>query len=448
MSATLQPALPVNARILRAMLSVGAAGLLVKLVATGKELVVAGVYGRSDAMDAFLIAILIPNLLVNLIAESMNQALVPTLIRVREQEGHASAERLFASCTLWLCLVLATASIGIVLTSWIFFPWIASRFTPEKLELSRRIFYALVPIVLVTGIASHCTAVLNSVERFTLPALAPIVISLSIILSALGGGARWGIGAMVWGTLLGSLAHMLLVAWLMERNGYRFRLRWYGRTEPVREVGRQYGPVLLSGMASSGGLLVDQAMAAALASGSVAALAYANRFVSVILSLLAGAIATAVVPYFSQMVARADWGGCRSSVDCWLRRTALLSIPVAAGLMAAAHPLVRVCFERGAFHPADTEVVTSVLRMYALQIPFYIVSRVDYRLLVALRRTDLIFWCGALNLVLDVILNLIFMRWFGVAGIALATSVWTLSTFCFLRFWAHRLLGQVEGKRT
>src|ERR1017187_5953038 len=82
----------VNRRIFRAAVSVSAAVILVKIVATVKEFAVAGVYGRSDAMDAFLAASLIPALLVNLISESMNQALVPTLVRVREQEGRDRAQ--------------------------------------------------------------------------------------------------------------------------------------------------------------------------------------------------------------------------------------------------------------------------------------------------------------------------------------------------------------------
>jgi putative peptidoglycan lipid II flippase len=57
-----------------------------------------------------------------------------------------------------------------------------------------------------------------------------------------------------------------------------------------------------------------------------------------------------------------------------------------------------------------------------------------------MRRSDLIFYCGALNLVLDVLLNLLLMRWYGVAGIALATSLWTVSTFLFLWYWTRKLL--------
>lgn len=434
----------VHRGILRAALSVGAAGILVKLIATGKEIAVAGAFGRSDAMDAFLAAALVPGLLVNLIAESMNQALVPTLIRVREQEGRERAQALLSNATLWMCLLLIAASAAIALAARGFFPLIASHFPPAKLELSIRIFYALLPTVLITGVASNCTAVLNAEHRFAIPALAPILISVAIVVGALGFGSKLGIWAIVYATLAGSLVHAIVVIGLMRRHGYRFRLWRQAGGQAVdkatREVARQYGPVLLSGLVASGGLLVDQSMAAMLPSGSVSALVYANRFVSVVLALLAGALSTALTPYFSEMIAYRDWSACRESLRTWTRNTALISVPIAAALIAGSHWLVRAAYQHGAFGPQDTTVVARALAMYAIQIPFFAVSRVFYRFILAMRRTDLVLYCGILNLGLDIVLNLVLMHWFGVAGIALATSLWTIGTFLFLGFWAHRLL--------
>src|SRR5580658_10502648 len=108
--APVSPAFSINRSIFRAAVSVGAAGVIVKLVATLKEVAVASVYGRSDAMDAFLAAALIPGLLVNLNSESMNQALVPTLIRVRELEGRERAQQLLSNSMLSMCLLLGLAS--------------------------------------------------------------------------------------------------------------------------------------------------------------------------------------------------------------------------------------------------------------------------------------------------------------------------------------------------
>ena len=429
-----------NRRIFRAAASVTVAGILVKVVATFKEIAVAGAYGRSDAMDAFLAAALIPGLLINLISESMNQALVPTLIRVREREGHERAQELLSSSMLWMCVLLGVATAGMALTARGFFPLIASHFSPGKLDLSVRIFYALLPVVLITGIATNCTAVLNASDRFALPALAVVVNPVAIILGALLLSARLGIWDVVCATLAGALVHAAVVAGMMESHGYRFRLRWHGMTEATREVAYQYGPVLLSSLVASGGLLVDQSMAAMLPAGSVSALVYANRFVSVVLTLLAGAVSTAVTPYFSRMIAFEDWAGCRHTLRTWVRLTAWVSAPIAVLLIAGSHLLIRITFQHGAFGPHDTAAVTPVLAMYAIQIPFFVASRVFYRFLVAMRRTDLIFYCGTINLILDIGLNLILMRWFGVAGIALATSLWTVSTFLFLWYWTWRLL--------
>jgi putative peptidoglycan lipid II flippase len=434
----------INRRIFRAAVIVTLAGVLVKMVATLKELVVAGAFARSDAMDAFLIAFMVPGLLVNLFSESMNQALIPTLVRVREQEGQAKAQQLLSSAMIWTCTLLAAGSLVMASVARIFFPLVVPHFSAGKLMLTEAMFYALLPVVLIAGIASNCTAVLNTFDRFAWPALAPMMTPLTIMLGAWLLAPRLGIWSLVYGNLAGALIHALLMIWMMHIHGYRFHLRWHGASLAAREVAGQYGPILLSGLVASSGLLVDQGMAASLSSGSVATLAYANRFVGVILNLLAGAIATAVTPYFSQMVARRDWAGCRHTMNTYAALTALVSVPIALAMIFASPWLIRLTFQHGVFAAQDTAAVAPVQAMYAIQLPFYVVSRVFYRYLVSIRRTSLILYCGMINLVLDVILNLILMRRYGVAGIALATSLWTVAAFLFLWYWAYRLLPSAE----
>ena len=438
--------LQVNRTILRAATALALAGICVKIVATFKEVAVASVYGRSDVMDAFLAAMLIPALLVNLVSESMNQALVPSLIQVREREGREAAQRLVSSSMLFMCLLLVAISVVVAVAAPEIFPVIASNFSQEKRALAIQLFHGLLPIVVLTGIATTCTAVLNSLDQFALPALTPIMISLATILGSLLLAGRFGIWALVYATVAGSMAQAVLVAGLMHGQGCRFNLRWYGMTVAAREVAGQYWPILLSSVIASGGLLVDQSMAAMLPAGSVSALAYANRFVSVAMTLLAGAISTAVLPSFSRLVAYQDWAGCRAAIRTWVGWSAVVSIPVAAMLMGSARTLIRVALQHGAFGPRDTAVVWPVLTLYALEIPFFVCSRVFYRFLLARKRSDLILSCGILNLVLDIGLNLVFMRWLGVAGIALATSVWSASTFFFLGYFAWKLLAVSEHK--
>lgn len=431
-------------RILKAALALTAAGIVVKCAGLGREIVVASIFGRSDAMDALFAALLVPNLLVNLIAESMNQALIPTLMRVRLHESHARAQQLLSNAMLGLALASIAACAAMAVSAHAFFHVLASGFPAPKLALTIRLFYVLLPVVLLSGFASNCTAVLNTFERFTLPALVPLVIPAAVIAITLGLHARLGIWAVAIGMLVGTAVHAATMAAYMHTSGYGFRLHWYGRTAAGDEVTRQFGVVFLSSIVSSAGLLVDQAMAAMLPAGSVSALVYGGRYVSVITALLAGAISSAITPCFSTMVAQKDWRACRDAILRWTRGMAIVSTLLALLLIAASHSLVRITLQHGAFSRTDTATVVPVLILYAIQIPFFVVSRVFYRLIVTMRRTDLVLACGVLNLILDVILNLLLMRWFGVAGIALATSLWSISTCALFWFWTSRLLARAE----
>jgi putative peptidoglycan lipid II flippase len=426
--------------VLHAATTVAVVSAAVKVIAIAKEFVLAGVYGRSDAMDAYLAAALIPNLLVNLFAESMNQALIPTLVRVRIEEGVARAQQLLAYSMMRLVLILVAASVGMAALAPVAFPLIASNFSAPKLEFSVHLFYALLPVVLLAGIASNCTAVLNTTYRFAVPALAPALMPLSIMAFALLIGKQCGVWAIVCGSLVGTTAYAVSMARMMNGHGYRFRLSWGGQSQAANEVARQYAPVLLSSVVASGGLLADQAMAAMLPAGSVSALVYAGRFTSVVVSLLGGAMAAALTPHFSVLVAHKDWEGCRRSLRHWSAITALVSVPIAIALVAGAPLLVRLTLQHGVFTKYDTAAVAPVMAMYALQIPFFAVSRIYYRFVLAMRRTNLILYCGTINLILDIALNLLLMRWMGLPGIALATSIWTGATLAFLWFWSHRLL--------
>lgn len=432
-------------RMLRAAATVTCGGIAVKLAATAKEFVLAGIYGRSDAMDAFLIALLIPNLLINLIAESMNQALVPTLIRVRVREGIQAARALVSRATAASAAMLLGASLAVALLAPLFFPLLATHFSHAKLQLAVHLFYGLLPLILFGGVASNCSAILNAGEVFAIPALLPGLIPLLTIGGAVLLHRSSGIWAVAYATLAGGFLYALWAAALMCKRGF-FRTGVFSRNAGEREVTRQFAPVLLSAVVASGGLFADQAMAAMLPPGSVSALVYGGRFVSVTLAVMGGPVATTLGPYFSKMVAKGDWGDCRATLRSWTRMISWVSIPITLSLGAGAPWLVRFTLQHGAFHAGDTKVVARVLACSAMQIPFFVVSRVDYRLIVAMRRTDVIFYCGTLNLVLDVVLNLVLMRWFGVAGIALATSLWTVGTWLFLRFWSRRLLRLAESR--
>jgi len=115
----------------------------------------------------------------------------------------------------------------------------------------------------------------------------------------------------------------------------------------------------------------------------------------------------------------------------------------AAGLVAEVGKNVR---QHGAFTAADTQIVSRVQIMFAIQIPFYVLSRVFGRFLLAMRRNDLVMISGALNLTIDILLNLLLMRVMGVSGIALSTSLFAVSSFAFNAYWAYKLIERAKAE--
>jgi putative peptidoglycan lipid II flippase len=195
-------------------------------------------------------------------------------------------------------------------------------------------------------------------------------------------------------------------------------------------------------MCSTG--LVDQSMAAMLPSGSVASLNYGNRIISLPITIANTALSTAVIPYFSKMVAREDWTSVRHTLKQYLGLIFALSIPLTGLIILFSEPIVQILLQRGSFTASDARLVAQIQAGYAFQIPFYIASVLVVRLISAMRYNQILMWGSAGNLIANIGLNYLFMQWLGVSGIALSTSGVYLFSFLFLFFMATQKLKQTE----
>lgn len=428
-----------NRRIFGAALIVGGGTAAVSLASVVRELLLAASFGTGDALDAFLIAFSLPTFVVNVLAGTFASALVPTLVHVREHEGREAADRLFAGAVaLGLgFLVAAAAALALLLPRLV--PFVASGFAPAKLAQTERLGYLLLPIVVVGGLAQMWGSVLNASERFALAALAPAAVPLAAVAALLLAPDR-GIGPVVAGTLVGAALQLGLQGWGLAKQGIGLGPRWTGRTPALRRVVGQYLSMVAAMSLLSSTLLVDQAVAATLAPGSVASFVFGTKLVSLVVGLGAGALGTAVLPYFSRMTAAADWSQIRRTLAFYRRLTLLATVPLAALLVLLSEPLVALAFERGAFTATDTALVARVQALYALQIPFYVLVVLHVRLLSAVGANGLVGRSAAVGFLVNAGLDLLLARWFGVAGIAVATSATMAALLGVLSLLARRAL--------
>jgi putative peptidoglycan lipid II flippase len=429
-----------NRKIFRAALTIGLVSTVAKSGAVLKDLVVAHVFGRSDALDAFLIAFLLPAFVLNLLMGSLGSALIPVLIETKKHRGAAAEQKLLPSIIFLSIFVLILMAAVLGSFAPFYLRILGSSFSAGKLLLTRKIVYSLLPFLVFSGIATFATAVLSAFKKFALPALVPIATPLITITAILLAPKSWGVFTLAGGVVAGGFLEAAILLRLLKLCGMRFSLRWNGLDSDVRRVLGQYAPVLAGSVLMCSTTVVDQAMAAMLPSGSVAALSYANKIVGLIVAIGSTALTTAALPYFSHMVADADWAGCRHTLKRYTALVLATTVPLTLALIALSHPLIRLIFQRGAFTSVDTDLVSRVQMCYFIQIPFYMCGMLFVRFLSSIRRNDLLMYVSAINLALDISLNLFLMRKMGIAGIALSTSLVLFAAFVFLGLCTIKLL--------
>ncbi len=433
----------VNRRIFAAMLTVGSLTLVVKLASTARELMLAHQFGTGDALDAFLIAFLLPSFIIQVVAGSFNIALIPTYVRVREHEGQDAAQRLFSNAMVWSTASLAAVSALLALLAPYILPVMASGFGPEKLALTRSLFYLLLPALIVSGLSTIWKAILNAGERFALAAVAPIMTPVVAVAALLVAGSVWGIYALAVGTLGGFVLEAGLLVWSLKRRKFSLAPRWYGIDPAMRQVISQCVPLFAGAFLLSKTLLVDQAMAAMLGPGSVSALNYGNKVAGMLMEVATLALGTSVLPHLSRMIALSDWNGVRHTLKSYARLILLATVPLTLILVYFSEPLIALLFQRGAFTAEDTHLISQVQAAYFLQLPFYVLGILILQLIYSVHGTRVVLYSAIISLPLDVLLNYVLMQYFGVVGIALSTVIVYVASLAFLLVMYRRVIRRV-----
>ena len=431
-------------RIARVALKIGALSTIVKAASLGSMLVIASSFGTGDALEAFIVAFLIPSLIAVLISGSLSSAMVPTYVRVLAQHGTEQAQALFSRISIQVIVLLSAVACLCALSASIMLPFVASGFGPAKLALTLNLYYLLLPVIILRGISTLYASLLNARERFTLAAMAPIMVPLSTVaLTLIWRVPSTRIYAVAIGTIVGMSAEALVVGWGLRRQGIALLPRWTRRSAASREIVAQYLPMLAGSLLMSGTTFVDQAMAASLSSGSVASLEYGSRIVGVALQIMSGAIGVAVLPFSSRLVHARNWSELRSLLRVYSAWIFLMMAGVTAVLSGLSAPLVGLALERGAFGRVDTLLVGRIQAVYALQIPFYVCGTLFVRVISSMRANHILAVGSFLNLTINIFLNYVFMQVFGVVGIALSTACVYLFSCSYLVFMVHRKLSRM-----
>jgi putative peptidoglycan lipid II flippase len=397
-----------------------------------REVVAAYYFGTAGKINAFTIAFQLPNLVRALVADAaLSSAFVPVFIDLMRTDKKRAWR--VASSLFWLMLLALTAlSALFVLVA----PWVVGIFGDPghdralAVGLSRVLF----PIVALLGVSGIVVGILNSYDHFTVPAISPVFWNLAIVAGLAIGVPQ----AHSTDTKLYVYAVSILIAtfiqaflplpWLRGRDD-RLRLVLDWRDPAVKSVFVNMVPVTLGLGLINVNAVIDMFFASRVIDPNLAPTAIQKAFLVYMLpqGMFSVAIATVLFPTLSRYAADAratgDYDGFRATVGAGLRQIAFLLVPAAVVSAVLAEPIVRLLFQRGAFHPNQTPVVASALAAFSAGLVFNGAMLMLNRAFFSLQSNWVPTWIALGNLFLNGVLDYVLGKWVGVWGIPLATAI-------------------------
>ena len=416
-----------------------------------REIVARGYFGVEGAgINAFTVAFQIPNLVRALVADNaVAAAFVPVFTELLEKGDRARAWRL-ASTLVWLFLLALGAITALFILA---APLVIRPFDVADEDLAVTLARILFPIVALLGVTGVVTAILNSYEHFTVPALTPVFWNLAIIVGLVLGVPRVDseaaelyvyAGSIVVGTVIQLL---LPLPWLRGRDD-RLRVLLDWRDPALRRVLVLMGPVALGFGLINFNQLIGTLFASRLIDPTLAPAAVDAAFRVYMLpqGMFSIALATVLFPALSRLAARADADRFRDTVSLGLRQISFLLLPAGAASAVLAEPIVRLLYERGAFDPAETPVVAAALTAFSLGLVFNGAMLILNRAFFGLQSPWTPTAVALANLGVNTLLFFAFYR-VGVWGIPLAISLANVAGAAALLVLLRRRLGRLDFAR-
>jgi putative peptidoglycan lipid II flippase len=309
-----------------------------------------------------------------------------------------------------------------------------------QMALTVRLTQIMFPFILLIAFAAVSMGTLNSLGRFGIPALAPALFNVVMIISALFLTRYFDppILGLGFGAVIGGGGQFIIQIPQLFKNGYRYEFRLDFKNEAVRKIFRLILPAALGVAAWQINVVVATIIASYLEVGSISSLYYALRLMHLPLGVFGVALAAVSLPEISGLIASGNIKGAASAQRFSSRMVVFLLLPSAAFLIGAAEAIISTVYQRGNFGWADTVNVALALRAYAIGLVFFGLVRVTAQVFYAFKDTKTPVKISFLAVAVNIVLSLIFIRPFGFAGLALATSISAMVNFSLLSYYSHR----------
>ena len=409
-------------KLARATFGLMVATIIAKILGFGRELVLAAGYGTSIYSDAYITAMNIPQVIFAIIGSTLATVLIPMYMEVHNEEGEEASLKFINNVfniVVLACIVLSV--LGFIFTEQIVNVF-AVGYEGKALEVAINFTRITIIGIVFTGLSYVMTSYLQIKNDFITPGLSSVPKNIIIIVATLY-SIKHGPYIMIWGTLIGMASEFLFQWPYSVKKGYKYIPTISLKDKYIKKMGWLIMPVLIGVAVNQVNTLVDRTLASTLPVGTVSALNYSNKLTSFVIAIFITSISSVIYPILSQLSSENNKDRFIASVIKSINCVIILVMPITVGTIVLAHPIVRVLFERGAFDAKGTYMTAVALAMYSIGMVAYGLRDVLGKIFYSLQDTKTPMVNGVIAMAMNMIMDLIFIRFWGLGGLTLATSL-------------------------
>jgi putative peptidoglycan lipid II flippase len=416
--------------LLKALAKVGSMTFVSRILGFVRDTLIARVFGAGMLSDAFIVAFKIPNLLRRISAEgAFSQAFVPILAEYKSQRSFEETQGLVNRVATWLGIILVVVTLLGMLTA----PWIVSLIAPgfradaAKMQLTVELLRITFPYIFFISLVSMAGGVLNTYNRFGIPAFTPVWLNVSMILAVLFFADYFDepIKVLAWAVFIGGFLQLVFQIPFLKQIGLLPKFDFRRDDEGVWRILKLMGPAVLGVSVAQISLILNTIFASFLVTGSVSWLYYADRLMEFPTGVLGVALGTILLPSLSKAYAGKDDAEYSQLLDWGLRLTCILAAPAALALAVLSAPLVTSLFFYGKFTPLDVAMTQQALIAYSIGLLGLILVKILAPGFYARQNIKTPVKIGVFTLVITQLMNVLFVFVLDLqhAGLALAIGL-------------------------
>jgi putative peptidoglycan lipid II flippase len=420
-----------NSPVVKNVIIVAMVTFFIKVLAFFKETIVASKFGLGFDLDTFLVALLIPTFIQSVFLNSLTQLFIPNyIVELKSKDNIAGFQ------SIVFIIAFAVSILSILLAYFVIDLFLDEVFPNKSIEYYLQVkkqLFIILPCLILWGFNSVVSGLLEINNKFLISTIQGVLPVLTVILFLLYFKSYFGSMVLAYGSLYGSIISFIFIL----SFGIYHKVIFLGKPAMSKsswEMVNQLPPKISSSFLSALNNFIDQFFAGQLAIGSIAALNYGNRFPAFGVTIVIMAFGSVLLPHFSRLV-NEDLKMAYSHLFKTLKIIFLGGILVVAIFILFSDSIIALWLERDQFTAEDTIKVSRIQQILLINVPFYLCTRIIVKFLTSINKNKFMAWVSLMNLFVNVILNIILIKYYDVYGLAFSTTlVLIISSFFYFGF--------------